>query len=230
MVRTEQGDMRQPLAIFDYDGTMISGQSGKLLALWLIRRGHLSMPAALRLALWGIRYKLHLPYRQSQARELIFRDLKSKDPDEVRKLMESFHHEVLKGIVRPQALRELGRRKAEGCICLLVTATFEPIARAASSYLGADAYVATEMETDESGLFTGDVEGDVVAGEAKVEVVRTWANEHLGEDGWYCAYAYGDHHSDRALLSSAAHPYAVCPGPTLKRYARRHKWPILEWE
>ena len=225
-----QEDLRRPVAVFDYDGTMISGQSGKILALWLARQGYLSASVILRLILWGFRYKFHLPYRQDEARELIFSDLKSKDPQEVRDIMESFHHSVLKSEVRPRAMRELGYRKAEGCTCLLATATFSPITNAAARYLGFDGYIATEMETDDLGDYTGVVQGDVAAGQAKVDLVKAWADCHLGEGAWYCAYAYGDHYSDIALLSSAVHPCAVCPGPTLRKYARQHSWPIVDWE
>jgi len=219
-----------PLAAFDYDGTVISGQSGKLIAFWLLRSGYLTTGVAIRLALWGIRYKLHLPYRQDEARELIFRDLKAMDSDSVRRLMADFHHDVLKARVRPQAVRELGRRKAEGCICLLVSATFEPIASEVCHYLGFDGYVATEMEMDETGFFTGDVEGDVVAGQGKVSAVLEWADEHLGQGSWRLAYAYGDHHTDKEMLLMSEHPHAVSPGPTLRRYARRRGWPIVDWE
>ena len=221
---------RQPVAVFDYDGTCISGQSGALIATWLLRGGYLSARTALGLSWWGLRYKWHLPYRHEEARELIFSDLGSRSHDDVRQIMEQFHDEVLLPRYRQNAMREIAYRKAEGCAVVLASATFKAIARKAAEHLGADGFVATEMERDEQGRYTGRVMGDVIEGEHKVELVRTWANEHLGEDAWYLAYAYGDHHTDIELLLAAEHPFAVSAGPTLRRRAKREGWPQLSWK
>ena len=66
---------KTPLAVFDYDGTCIDGQSGSLISTWLLKGGHLSARAVTGLTWWGIRYKFHLPYRQEHSRELIFDSL-----------------------------------------------------------------------------------------------------------------------------------------------------------
>ncbi len=222
-------DLR-PLAVFDYDGTCIEGQSGSLIAMWLLRNGYLSPYTAIGLIWWGIRYKLHLPYRQERARELIFRNLGKWPRSEVAPLMERFHDEVLVDRVRPQAIAEIDKRKEEGCTVVLISATFKAIARKAAELLGVDGYVATQMEADENGHYTGRVMGDVIAGQYKVDTAVNWANEHMGENTWYLAYAYGDHHSDTELLAAAEQPYAVTPGPTLKKVAEKQGWPILDWK
>lgn len=221
---------KTPLAVFDYDGTCIDAQSGKLIAMWLARRGYLSVRSMARLAWWGARYKLHLPYRQAEARELIFRDLGRRDPGEVAAIVKRFHDEVLVSHIRPHALVEVARRKKEGCVAVLVSATFDQIAREAARWLDLDGYVATEMETDAYGRYTGRVSGEVIAGRHKVEVAVAWADKHLGVGSWELAYAYGDHHTDEELLSAATYPCAVSPGPTLKKIAHRNGWPIEDWD
>ena len=221
---------KTPLAVFDYDGTCIDGQSGSLISTWLLKGGHLSARAVTGLTWWGIRYKFHLPYRQEHSRELIFDSLRGYSPEEIDELMVRFHAEVLVPRYRPHALEEVARRKEEGCATVIVSATFEAIAREAAHYLGADGFVATQMERDASGNYTGRVLGDVIAGAAKVAAASAWADGYLGKDSWNLAYAYGDHHSDIELLTAAEHPLAVSPGPTLKREAREHGWPIDDWK
>ena len=219
------------LAVFDYDGTIIDGQSGSLFARYLLSHGLISMRTASRLFWWGVRYKLHLPYRQDEARELIFRDLGQRGYDEALRIMRAFHEEVLRPLYRADAVAEVRRRREEGCVTLLVSATFEEIARLAAEELGVDGFVATLMERDARGAFTGRVAGEVVAGPGKCRAVERWAGEHVGtgDGSWAIAYAYGDHFTDEPLLERAETPFAVDPGTTLARIARRRGWRILEW-
>ena len=218
------------LAVFDYDGTIIDGQSGSLFSRYLLSKNLISLRTGSRLLWWGTRYKLHLPYRQDEARELIFRDLGSRGYDEAVRIMRAFHDEVLAPRYRVDAIQEVMRRKEEGCVTLLISATFSEIARVAATALGMDGFAATCMERDTAGNFTGRVQGEVVAGEGKCRAVRAWADERYGEGAWRVAYAYGDHFTDEPLLASAEHPFCVCPGKTLHQIARRRSWPILNWK
>ena len=194
------------LAVFDYDGTILSGQSGSLFSRYLLSNGLVTKRTALRLFWWGVRYKLHLPFRQDEARELIFRDLGAHGYD---------YAEIL-------------RRADEGCTTVLVSATFFEIARLAAERLGIDGVAATRMERDANGAYTGKVDGEVVAGEGKVRAVVAWAEERFGHD-WSIVYAYGDHFTDEPLLERADTPYAVCPGTTLSRIAKKRGWQSLNW-
>ena len=220
----------RPVAVFDYDGTCISGQSGLLIARWLLRKKYLSLRSAAGLAWWGFRYKFHLPYREERSRELIFHDLAPLGSEQIHSIMVDFHREVLLPLYRPAALREIAERNEQGCATVIISATFEDIAKEASLYLGTDGFVATQMECDGFGQYTGNVLGKVITDEAKVEAVRQWADEFIGKDSWNLMYAYGDHHSDINLLSEAICPVAVCPGPTLLKAAHKNDWPVANWE
>lgn len=229
MVGTRSDADETRLAVFDFDGTCIDGQSGLYFAEYLFSHGYLSPAQALELAWWGFRYKFHLPYRQEEAREVIFAGLDRYDADQVNALMRKFHDEVLLKKYRPRALEEIQRRKAEGCVTLLVSATFLGIAVPAFEHLGADVLVATEMEKDERGHFTGRVLGPVIAGREKPRAVARWADDHIGRGKWRIAYAYGDHHSDEYLLEQADVPVAVSPGKTLRSKAEMRGWTIVDW-
>lgn len=218
------------LAVFDYDGTIIDGQSGSLFSRYLLARRLISIRTGNRLLWWGARYKLHLPYRQDEARELIFRDLGAHSREEALGIMRRFHDEVLVPLCRADAREEIRRRHDEGCVTLLVSATFQEIAREAAEDLGFDGYAATRMELDANGRFTGRVDGEVVAGEGKCRAVKAWADARYGEGGWVVEYAYGDHFSDAPLLRLARHCFAVDPGKTLRSQAKRNGWPVLNWK
>lgn len=228
-----QQNFSQPLqrvAIFDFDGTVMAGQSGALFTTYLFRHHLMSLPRALALGWWGARYKLHLPYRQSEARELVFGALLEHPSDEVDAIMRAFHDEVLLPRIRPMALKEVDRCHEQGIICLLVSATFDVIAQEAAQATGMDGFVATKMQRDASGAYTGEVDGAVIAGDEKYRAAVRWCDEHLGKGRWELARAYADHHTDEDLLARAEEPFAVCPGKTLRPVARRNGWQIVDWD
>jgi HAD superfamily hydrolase (TIGR01490 family) len=217
------------LAVFDFDGTCIDSQSGTLFSLYLFKRGYLSVSRAARLFRWGARYLLHLPNRQEESREIIIESLNEHTVDEVKQIMNDFFEEALVRRFRKKALDEVAQRHEEGCITILLSATFSGIAAPAARYLGMDVCIATEMETDGEGKYTGKVLGPVIAGKEKPRAVERWANEHLGQGAWRILYAYGDHHTDEYLLERAVRPFVVSPGKTLKQIAKRRGWPIVDW-
>lgn len=218
------------LAVFDYDGTAISGQSGSLFSWYLFRNGYISVPTGLRLGWWGLRYVLHLPKRQEEAREVVFSAFAGRTPEEVRRVMRRFHDEVLDSRYRPAAMAEVQRCKEEGCLTMLVSATFSDIAQAAGDKLDVDVVLSTRMELGPDGRYTGSVAGPVVAGHGKTVAVVRWANEHIGPAKWMIEYAYGDHFTDEDLLAASEKPYAVSPSKSLERVAKRRKWEILDWK
>lgn len=218
------------VAVFDFDGTSIEGQSGSLFTRYLFSNGLMSPLRLAKLAWWGIRYKLHLPFRQDEARELVFGSLAGRTSEEVDAIMTGFHDEVLAPLYRPQALSEVAWCHEKGMLVLLVSATFEPIAEVAARRMGADGFAATRMERDARGRYTGRVDGPVVAGAEKCRAVEAWCDAHLGAGNWVLERAYADHHTDAALLEAAREPRAVCPGKTLSISAKRRGWPVLDWE
>ncbi|MBS5449941.1 MAG: haloacid dehalogenase-like hydrolase [Coriobacteriia bacterium] len=218
------------IAVFDLDGTLLDGQSGTLVLRYLLRHRLLSGKAGSKAAWWGVRYKLHLPYRQSEVREIIFEELRTLPSERIGQIMRDFHNEVMVPLYRKDGIAELRRRREAGEFTIIVSATFNAIAQAACAYLGADAALATLMERDEEGHFTGRVQGEVTAGPEKVRRVQAFADERFGEGAWEVVRAYGDHYTDLPLLEMARSCFAVDPGPTLRREAERRGWPQLMWK
>lgn len=220
---------RASIAAFDLDGTLLKGQSGTLVLKYLARRRLVSPKTTMLATWWGIRYKLHLPFRQNEVRERIFKDLSCYSAERVQQIMEDFHRDVMIPRYRADGIAELRRHEEDGDHVVIISATFDQIAQAACDYLDCDAALATLMERDAEGHFTGEVDGATTAGPEKVRRIRAWADECFGADGWELAYAYGDHHSDIPMLEAATTCYAVNPGPTLRREAERRSWKVLEW-
>lgn len=228
--RQQGEDGRVSIAVFDLDGTLLDGQSGTLVLGYLLRHGLVSKRAGAKAAWWGIRYKLHLPFRQSEVREIIFSEIGALGPERVCAIMCDFHDEVMVPRYFSRGVEELRRHEEAGEQTVIVSATFDAIAQAACAYLGASVALATHMERTEAGVYTGRVQGEVVAGAEKARRLRAFADERFGPDGWRVVCAYGDHFTDAPLLEMAERPFAVNAGPTLRREAARRGWPTLSWE
>lgn len=102
-----------------------------------------------------------------------------------------------------------------------VSATFEPIIAAAMERRPIQYAIATRMRVDFQGNYTDEVEGEPIEGPEKVVVLRRLCDELFGADGWELAWAYGDHHSDRAMLAAAKSAYAVTPGSAPYAHGQR---------
>lgn len=221
---------KHKIAVFDFDGTLINAQSGTEFAKFLFFHHYIGPWTVTRIIWWGLRYTLHLPHDQNAVRKIFIRGLSKRyTKDEVWAMMQAFHTERLKRRYRALGLKKVKEMKEEGYTCLLASATFEGVAHAACTYAGLDAYVATKLEENEFGHYTGGVVGDVVEGPGKLAAIKAWADKTYGPHAWEIEYAFGDHHSDRELLGAARHPVAVNPGQVLKKTAKKHRWPIVAW-
>ena len=117
-----------------------------------------------------------------------------------------------------------------GHVVVVISATFEPIILRAMQHHPFENQISTRMRVAPDGTYTREVEGLPVEGEQKLVAVTEFGDARFGAGNWELAYAYGDHHSDRAVLSAARHAFAVSPDKPLSRTARRQGWPVLDWD
>ncbi|WP_303202633.1 HAD family hydrolase [Raoultibacter timonensis] len=218
------------LAVFDFDGTSISGNSPVMLVRYLMQHDMLENTVVLRILLWAAAYKLRLPQNESWVRGLVFRAFLGMPHEQADAFMRKFYDEKVDRRFRRQADETMAAHAAAGHDVVIVSATFEPIILRAMEFHRFDHQVSTRMRIDGGGCYTCEVEGLPIEGEEKVAAIRRYADERYGRDNWELGYAYGDHHSDRALLSAAKRAFAVTPDKPLARTARRKGWEILDWD
>lgn len=218
------------LAVFDFDGTSISGNSPVMLVRRLVKRRALKVSVIARIALWGAAYKLRLPQSESWVRGLVFRAYAGMPKTAVDERLRAFYDEAIACRFREKADAAMRAHREAGRVVVVVSATFEPIVERAQERHPFDFQVSTRMEVDDRGNYTCRVEGEPVEGEEKPRAIARLADERFGKGNWTIAYAYGDHHSDRPMLSLAQHAVAVNPDRPLARTARREGWEIVDWE
>ena len=83
------------LAVFDFDGTSIAGNSPVLLVSHLLSRKMLKKRVVFRILLWAAAYKLRLPQNEAAVRGLVFTAFEGKPAAEVDAFPVSYTHLTL---------------------------------------------------------------------------------------------------------------------------------------
>ncbi|MEF9876849.1 MAG: HAD family hydrolase [Gordonibacter sp.] len=220
---------RVQLAVFDFDGTSICGNSPVMLVWYLRRRHLLRKSVVLRILVWAAAYKLRLPQNESSVRSLVFTAFEGKPAAEVDRFLAGFYDECVAPRFRPQADAAMRAHTQAGEVVLVISATFEPIILQAMQHHPFMHQISTRMRIAPDGTYTREVEGLPVEGEQKLDAVKHFGDEHYGPGNWELAAAYGDHHSDRAVLAAARRAFAVNPDRPLMRTARKRNWDVVAW-
>ena len=206
------------LAIFDFDGTLLRGNS------W-----HLFFGYALRARLWrapdllatlGLRRCRLVPARCLQERVLgLWRGCSPAEQAEMGRLV---YGRWIKPALRPAGLAELRRCRDEGFEIVLVTGAFDFLVRPFVDEQGIRLWRATGTRFD-AGVFSGRLAEDSLRGPGKVSALRELVADRAVD--WPGSRAYGDEASDLPLLglvgeprwvrTSRRVPVALPPGCTL---------------
>ncbi|MEG0096618.1 MAG: HAD-IB family hydrolase [Raoultibacter sp.] len=217
------------LAVYDFDGTSIAGNSPVLLVAYMARRKMLKLSVLFRILVWAFAYKARLPQNESSVRSLVFTAFEGKPKEEVDCFLREFYDKCIASRFRSRVDASMRQHREQGHVVVIVSATFSPILERAQELHPFDYQISTLMRVDAQGNYTNNVDGLPIEGDEKPRAIEVFADKTFGEGEWQLGYAYGDHHSDRPMLYAAQHAFAVTPDFALARTARREGWPILNW-
>lgn len=208
------------LAVFDFDGTMIRGDS-IVSYLWFARKkGLLSLPCLIRAGLFGALSQAGIVSRQrAKSAALSFRKALSEAQ---KTALDQAFAKTLINRIRPEALSVLQDHRVRGDLVVLLSASTDHYMR----------YVAKDLPVDQLICSTTDENGRVlrnVRGEEKVAALRELLSELPEETDLSHSTGYGDSASDLPLLRLLGRPYLVNPGRKARRKAAG-QIPILSWK
>jgi HAD superfamily hydrolase (TIGR01490 family) len=211
------------IAFLDFDGTLLTHDSGRICALPSLRRGLLTPATGARLFSTYLLEKLGVRSRTA-LQHAGFACYAGRTLDELRALMQELHERHMRPHVSPamRARVEEHRRAGDRLVVITASAFFfaEPLVRE----LELDELVGTRVCFD-GDRCNGLVEGDIVEGTVKLAAARRVAETH-GVPLADCSF-YSDHIADLPLLEAVGRPVVVGPHPPLARLARQRGWAIL---
>lgn len=210
--------MQKPYALFDFDGTLIRGDSIVRFVRYAHKRGMTSARGLMRAALWAAAYGLRLTTAERAKREsLSF--LAEKEQASVEALGRAFCRKELIPRLYPQGVQEIKQRHAEGAEVLLITASPSFYLEALKEDLPIQRIIGTRMHV-ENGVYTGLIAGENCRGVQKPLRLA----EDLAARGdmvdYASSWAYGDSAGDAPMLALCGHKVGVNPK---RRLIRRMK-------
>ena len=199
------------LALFDFDGTLIPGDSIAAYVRYARKKKALSFGAYAGILLAAAAYLLGLSSAEdSKNAALRFRMALPKEKR--RALDEGFVREWLLNKVYPEGKACVDAHRRAGRTTVLITASTENYMLLAGEALGFDAVLCTLLAPD------GAVKANC-RGEEKVRRLEAWLKETGLQADYAASYAYGDSKSDLSMLLLCGHPVQVNPKRTLRKAA-----------
>lgn len=206
-------------AAFDFDGTLIRGDSIAQLVLYGLKKGKISQLAALWSALAGGLYHMHL-VGEMTAKRAGHGFLARMNAAERETFLQDFAGLICKKI-RPQGLETIRKHQSQGDAVILCSASCACYMRHVARYLGVDALLCTPTDAQGQPQPPNCKRGE------KVRRITQWLEEQ-GSDISALRTAYGDSAGDVQMLSACKTPVLVHPKRALRRafpQAERVSWP-----
>jgi HAD superfamily hydrolase (TIGR01490 family) len=213
-------------ALFDMDRTLIRRETGTLYVRYQRALGEATRLDLLRVIYWVARYTIGMIDAPEVAKRVIWplrgtpeMALAARCDDWFRRDVE--HH------ICDLGRRAVERHRARGDLLAIVTGASPYVARPLARRLGIPHVLASELEVDGEGIFTGRFVDPLCYGVGKITLARKLAEEHgfVLEESTF----YSDSYTDLPLLEAVAEPVVVNPDRRLARVAKRRGWRVERW-
>lgn len=213
-------------AFFDFDGTLIRGDSQAMEVTWRLR--HQCRPAlfALRLIptmIIGLLAGSGLVSQHAHNR-VYLKTYRGSEAVSLMKLGEELFQRKIRRAFLPQVLNIMAAHRRAGDAIVIVSAAPHHILAPVATCLKPDFLICTRLETDSLGRCTGRSQGAICIGAEKAKRIRELAACHHLDLA--AGQAYSDHHVDLPMLISVGQPQVVNPSKPLEYTARKHGWTI----
>jgi HAD superfamily hydrolase (TIGR01490 family) len=219
--------MKQNLALFDLDNTLLAGDSDYNWSLFLISEGLLDAKTH-----HERNEQFYADYKIGQLNIVEFLKFQLKPLSEHPKaFLDELHKKYMQKVIRPmmteKAQNLVDKHKAAGDLCIVITATNSFVTKPIATAYGIEHLIGSDLEMV-NGEYTGGVTGVPTYKEGKVIRLNQW----LAERGkkladFETSYFYSDSLNDLALMQLVTNPVAVDADATLKQIAQEKGWPQI---
>jgi putative phosphoserine phosphatase/1-acylglycerol-3-phosphate O-acyltransferase len=207
-------------AIFDFDGTIISGYSAVAFIREQLRRGDLTARDLLELASAMASFGLgNLGFSAMMAVTTQF--LRGIEESSYIELGEKLFTEQIARLIYPESRELIEAHQAKGHTVAIISSATPYQVEPAAADLGIENVLCTQLEV-EDGVFTGSVVRPTCFGQGKVDAAEALA-ETVSAD-LEDAFFYSDSTDDQLLLEAVGHPVALNPSDKLRAVARDQQW------
>lgn len=219
--------MKQNLALFDLDNTLLAGDSDYNWSVFLIGEGLLD----------GEKHKtrneqFYQDYKNGCLDIYAFLEFQLKPLSQhSKKLLDELHLKYMEKVIRPMMTQKaqdlVNKHKAAGDLCVVITATNSFVTKPIATAYGIEHLIGTDPEMV-NGEYTGAVSGVPSFQEGKVTRINQWLAERgTSLADFETSYFYSDSHNDLPLMKLVTNPVAVDADEILTDYAQQQGWPLI---
>jgi putative phosphoserine phosphatase/1-acylglycerol-3-phosphate O-acyltransferase len=215
----------QVCAIFDFDGTIISGFSATTFLREQLRRGDISLRQLTELINVMTRFGLgDLSFSALMAVSAQY--MAGIEAAAYEEVGEKLFRESIARLVYPESRRLIEAHRAAGHTIAIISSATPYQVMATARDLDITEVMCTQLEI-KRGRFTGKVVHPACFGQGKVDAAEQLARRHRAvlDDSFF----YSDSTDDRLLLERVGHPRALNPSSKLRNLARERDWPIASF-
>ena len=219
--------MKQNLALFDLDNTLLAGDSDYNWSLFLINQGLLDAKTH-----HERNEQFYLDYKNGHLDIYKFLEFQLKPLSQHPvAFLDALHVKFMDQVIRPMMTKKaqnlVDKHKAQGDLCLIITATNSFVTKPIASAYGIENLIGTDPEMLD-GQYTGGVTGVPSFQEGKVTRINQWlAARGQTLSSFETSYFYSDSHNDLPLMKLVTNPVAVDADTTLTEYAQQQGWPHI---
>lgn len=211
--------MRRKLSLFDFDGTMIKGDSIARLVRFMFLSGRMTVRELCASIFGMIKWKLHImPVNVVKTRALC--PLNRMTKEEAERFLKRFVMEKLVPRLYQDAVKAMKGHLVNDDLVLLVSASPLCYLKYLKDILPVSDIIATR--TDEAYRVTNNV-----VGEEKNRQILSWLSEKQIEADFEASFAYGDSSNDLSMLSMTGHPHLCNPHANARKKAPQI--PVIFW-
>ncbi len=212
-------------AIFDFDGTVISGYSATLFIREQLRRGDLKARELIELVQAMASFGLG-SMGFSAMMTVTAQFLRGIDEDSYHEFGETLYQDQIARRVYPESRALIDAHHAKGhTVAIISSATCYQVEPAARD-LGIEHVMCTALEV-EDGKFTGGVVRPTCFGQGKVDAAEQLAVEQGADLDQ--SFFYSDSQDDLQLLERVCYPRVLNPSSRLLGIARDRQWPVVRF-
>ncbi len=215
----------QTCALFDFDGTIISGYSAIAFIKDQLSKGDISPTDLIQLTQAATRFGLgSLGFSALMAVHAQY--LAGQSEAEYIANSERLFRRAIARLIYPEARLLLKAHRDKGHSIAIISSATPYQVNPAAKDLGVEHVYTTELEIL-NGVFTGAIVKPTCFGRGKVQAGKSFVKKQ--ETTLKNCFFYTDSSDDIALLNSVGHPTILNGGRQLKKIAKLKNWPISDF-
>ena len=204
---------------FDLDKTLVKFNTAIRWGRFLLFKNKLPLSFVLTCFIYGTLYSLKL-YDFSKMLTKLWRTMENQDARVILSLTNQLYFDPIK-FIYPDMKMILDSHRKKGHKIIIITQSFDFIAKIFAKKLKADAVASSEMEI-KNGLFTGKV--NPCSAKKKDVYVKKFQKKYSLD--LKNSFAYSDNIRDLPMLKDVGYAAVVNPKKNLHEFAMKHHWEI----